>query len=165
MTIKKSPERSSAARNPLLVHRREYFVQGQICLATRARIRSAYFSRTEQLPPRGFGSLDPSSRHRCTHLMAELTLMSNNSAASRRDAPASTVPITRSRRSPEYDCGIVGPPTGESMPIDSLISTAKGIPLFPSIQNSTESAIIATSAAAQVPHDCPRHPKARHKTV
>ena len=63
-----------------------------------------------QLPPRGFGSLERSSRQRCTHLMAELTLISNKSAASRRDAPASTVPITRSRRSPEYDCGIVGPP-------------------------------------------------------
>src|SRR5215467_5769089 len=79
------------------------------CSATRARMRSAYFSRTEQLPPRGFGSLERSSRQRCTHLMAELTLISNKSAASRRDAPASTVPITRSRRSPEYDCGIVGP--------------------------------------------------------
>jgi hypothetical protein len=31
--------------------------------------------------------------------------------------------IARSRRSPEYDCGIVRPPTGESMPTDSLIST------------------------------------------
>src|SRR6516164_4095408 len=65
---------------------------------------------TERLPPRGFGSLEPSSCQRCTHLIAELILTANKSAASRRDAPASTVPITRSRRSQEYDCGIVGPP-------------------------------------------------------
>src|SRR6516162_3444815 len=95
---------SSAARNPLLVHSSEYFIQSPA-------------------PPRGFGSLEPSSRQRFTHLIAELTLISNKSAASRRDDPASTVPITRSRRSPEYDCGIVRPPTGESMPTDSLIST------------------------------------------
>ena len=30
MTIEKSPERSPAARNPLLVHRREYLIQGPI---------------------------------------------------------------------------------------------------------------------------------------
>src|SRR5215469_6583572 len=30
MTLEKSPERGSAAGNPLLVHRREYFVQGPI---------------------------------------------------------------------------------------------------------------------------------------
>src|SRR6516164_10897970 len=32
MTLEKSPERGSAARNPLLVHRRDYFVQGPILL-------------------------------------------------------------------------------------------------------------------------------------
>ena len=30
MTIEKSPERSPAARNPLLVHGREYLIQGPI---------------------------------------------------------------------------------------------------------------------------------------
>jgi len=30
MAIEKSPERSSAARNPLLVHRRQYLVQSPI---------------------------------------------------------------------------------------------------------------------------------------
>jgi hypothetical protein len=69
-----------------------WHIQGS---ATRARMCSAYFSRTEQPPPRGFGSLDPSSRLCCTHLMAELILISNKSAASRRDVPASTVPLFR----------------------------------------------------------------------
>ena len=111
MTIEKSPERGSAARNPLLVHRREYFVQGPIWVLghqSKDPIRVLLQGRTAA--PRDFGSLDPSLRHRWTHRMAELILIWNNSAASRRDAPASTVPITRSRRSPEYDCGIVGPP-------------------------------------------------------
>ena len=31
---------------------------------------------TERLPPRGFGSLEPSSCQRCTHLIAELILTS-----------------------------------------------------------------------------------------
>jgi hypothetical protein len=53
-----------------------------------------------------------------------LALISKRSAASRRDAPASTASITRSRRSPESDFGIVVAPTGESMPIDSLSQTA-----------------------------------------
>jgi hypothetical protein len=56
-------------------------------------------SPPERLPPRGFGSLEPSSRQRRTHLIAELKLTSKRSADSRRDAPASTVPITRSPRS------------------------------------------------------------------
>src|SRR4029434_7210805 len=45
-------------------------------------------------------------------------------AASRRDALACTASITRSRRSPDSDFGIVVAPTGESMPIDSLRQTA-----------------------------------------
>jgi hypothetical protein len=42
-------------------------------------------------------------------------LISKRSAASRRDAPASTASITRPRRSPDNDFGIVVAPAGESM--------------------------------------------------
>jgi SSS family solute:Na+ symporter len=65
-------------------------------------IRSACVSNGDILPPRGLGAALRLSFHRCTHLTAELTLMSKRSAASRRDAPSiSTASITRSRRSPE----------------------------------------------------------------
>src|SRR6516162_8019210 len=76
---------SSAARNPLLVHSSEYFIQSPA-------------------PPRGFGSLEPSSRQRFTHLIAELTLISNKSAASRRDDPAQQIresPISAHPTRPE----------------------------------------------------------------
>jgi hypothetical protein len=68
----------------------------------RIDIRSACASNGEALPPRGFGAALPLSSQRCTHLIAELALMSKRSAASRRDAPSMvTASITRSRRSPE----------------------------------------------------------------
>ena len=80
------------------------------CSATSARISVANCSSGEMLPPRGFGAALLFSRQRCSHLTAEATLTSKCSAASRRDAPASTASITRSRSSPENDCGIVRPP-------------------------------------------------------
>jgi len=43
------------------------------CSRMRASIRSEYFSNGDLLPPRGIGSEVPSSRKRCTHLIAELT--------------------------------------------------------------------------------------------
>ena len=43
---------------------------------------------------------------RCIHLIAELTLTSTHSAASRRDAPASTSRSTRIRKSSEQGLGI-----------------------------------------------------------
>jgi hypothetical protein len=57
------------------------------CSRTRARIHCECSSNGEVLPPRGIGSQIPSSRKRCTHLIAELTLTSNCSAASCRDPP------------------------------------------------------------------------------
>jgi hypothetical protein len=61
------------------------------------------------LPPRGFGAELLLSCQRCTHFTTVLTLTSNRSAASRRDAPISTAWITRTRRSAEYDFGIANP--------------------------------------------------------
>jgi hypothetical protein len=69
----------------------------------------------------------PLSRQRCSHLTDELALISKRSAASRRDAPISTASITRSRKSPEYDRGIVLPHLGESMRKESLTLNLLGI--------------------------------------
>jgi hypothetical protein len=70
----------------------------------------------------------PLSRQRCNHFIAELTLTSKSSAASRRDAPISTASITRSRSSPEHAFAIAHPRKGESMCKDSLIHDPLGIP-------------------------------------
>jgi hypothetical protein len=78
--------------------------------ATRANIFSACASNGDTLPPRGLGAALLFLLQRCSHLTAELALMSKRSAASRRDAPSiSTASITRSRKSPEYDLGIARP--------------------------------------------------------
>src|SRR5262249_31673204 len=55
-------------------------------------------------------SRSPTCRQARSHFTAELTLTSKRSAASCRDAPAFTASITRLRRSPEYDFGLVWPP-------------------------------------------------------
>ena len=61
------------------------------------------------LPPLGLGAMLPVARRRCIHLIAELGLTSNQSAASRRDAPDSTASTTRSRNSKEHGFGIDPP--------------------------------------------------------
>src|ERR1700686_1836676 len=97
--------------------------------AFNANIRSACASNGETLPPRGFGAALRLSSQRCSHRTAELALTPICSAASRRDAPISTLSITRSRMSPEYDFGIASPRTRESMHADSLIRNSLGIPV------------------------------------
>jgi hypothetical protein len=79
------------------------------CSATAAS-HSACFSNGDVLPPLAFALALPLSRQRCNHFTAELGLRLKLSAASRRDAPASTASITRSRKSSEYGFGIVWPP-------------------------------------------------------
>jgi hypothetical protein len=61
------------------------------------------------LPPLGLGAMLPVACRRCIHLIAELGLTSNQSAASRRDAPDSTASTTRSRNSKEHGFGIDPP--------------------------------------------------------
>ena len=75
-------------------------------LATRANDQFAYFSNGDVLPPLDFALALPVLRQRWSHLTAELALSLKFSAASRRDAPASTASITRSRKSSEYGFGI-----------------------------------------------------------
>src|ERR1700722_15885969 len=79
----------------------------------RARICRECFSNGEVLPPLGMGSKVPFSRKRCTHRIAELTLTSNCSAASRRDPPSCTKSMTRVLNSPGYGSCIGQPPTNQ----------------------------------------------------
>src|SRR5436189_5759473 len=72
------------------------------CSATRANSHSTCSSNGDVLPPLSFALVLPLSRQRCNHhLTAELALRLKLSAASRRDAPATTASITRSRKSSE----------------------------------------------------------------
>src|SRR6516165_6308836 len=96
MSLEKSPDRGATAWNSLLAHRRNDLVQGQIRLF-------GYQSQQpfHVLPPLSFALALPVSRQRCNHLTAELALRLKLSATSRRDAPATTASITRSRKSSE----------------------------------------------------------------
>src|SRR5207302_8273230 len=58
-------------------------------------------SSGERLPPIGLAATDPVRRQRATQRIAELTPTSNVAAASWHEAPASTAPTTRSRKSRE----------------------------------------------------------------
>src|SRR5215469_7890894 len=98
------------------------------CSRITARICCEYFSNGDVPPPRGIGSHVPSSRKRCTQRIAELALTSKCSAASRREAPASTNSITRVLKSPGYgprighpanQCARLAPPADFGNP-DSL---------------------------------------------
>jgi hypothetical protein len=101
------------------------------CLAISLNNQLAHFSNGETLPPLGFAAALPSSCQRRVQLMTELGLTSKRSAISRRDAPASTASIARSRKSFEYGLGIPSlPKKRESMPRDSLIYKPLGIPRF-----------------------------------
>jgi DNA-directed RNA polymerase specialized sigma24 family protein len=70
----------------------------------------------------------PVSRHRCNHFTAELGHRLKLSAASRRDAPASTASITRSRKSSEYGFGIAWTPKGRISAVRLVPRHALGNP-------------------------------------
>src|SRR5262249_58180991 len=72
------------------------------CRAISANKKVACASSGETLPPLGLGAMLPVACRRCIHLIAELALTSNQSAASRREAPATTAFTTRSRNSKEH---------------------------------------------------------------
>jgi hypothetical protein len=80
------------------------------CSATIPSSHSACSSNGDVLPLLGLALALPLSRQRCNHFTAELGLRLKLSAASRRDAPASTASITRSRKSSEYGFGIAWTP-------------------------------------------------------
>jgi hypothetical protein len=82
------------------------------------------------LPPLDLAATLPVLCQRRIHLIAELALTSKRSAASRRDAPDSTVSSTRSRKSKEQGFVIDPPPKIESMPPDSIVQTSQEILRF-----------------------------------
>jgi len=98
MSLEKSPDRSATARNSLLAHRHNDLVQGQIRLLG---YQSQQPFNVLLQRPLSFALAFPVSRQRCNHLTVELALRLKLSAASRRDAPATTASITRSRKSSE----------------------------------------------------------------
>jgi hypothetical protein len=79
MAIEKSPGARFGYRES------ENRIQGPISgLGHQSKDAIRYFPRTShdgKLPPRGFGSLERSSRQRRTHPMAELTLISHKAVA------------------------------------------------------------------------------------
>jgi hypothetical protein len=85
------------------------------CWATRASSAFACSSNRDLLPPVGFALALPVSRHRCNHFTAKLGHRLNLSAASRRDAPASTASITRSRNHQNMASALLGPPKDEAV--------------------------------------------------
>jgi hypothetical protein len=76
------------------------------CSAIRANSQSACSSNADVLPPVGLAATLPVSCQRCSHLTAELALISKRSAASRRDDPDATASSTRARKSKEQGLGI-----------------------------------------------------------
>jgi hypothetical protein len=76
------------------------------CSAISVSSQSARAASGDMLPPLGLAATLPVSLKRCIQLIAELALTSKRSAASRRDAPASIVSSTRSRKSKEQGFGI-----------------------------------------------------------
>ena len=98
------------------------------CRATSASSAFACSSNGDLLPPVGFALALPVSRHRCNHFTAELGHRLKLSAASRRDAPASTASITRSRKSSEYGFGIAWTPKGRISAVRLVPRHALGNP-------------------------------------
>ena len=117
VALKEAPHRAATTGDPSLVHRGDDFIERQIRLPSnqRKQKRRVRFQRRDAAPL-GLGAMLPVACRRCIHLIAELGLTSNQSAASRRDAPDSTASTTRARNSKEHGFGIDPPSKPESMP-------------------------------------------------
>src|SRR5271168_2037137 len=120
------------------------------CWATRASSAFACFSNGDLLPPVGFALALPVSRHRCNHFTAELGHRLKLSAASRRDAPASTASITRSRKSSEYGFGIAWTPKGRISAVRLVPRHALGNPFDSTQPGNALAPIVAALWAAGV---------------
>jgi hypothetical protein len=109
--------RAATTGDPLLVHRRDDFIEREIRLPTnqRRQKRRVRFQRRDAAVAR-LGSDAPVACRRCINLIAELELTSNQSAASCRDSPDSTASTTRSRNSKEHGFAIDPLSKPESMP-------------------------------------------------
>ena len=111
MSPKEAPHCAATTADPSPVHGYDDFIERQVRLPSNQRKQKvACASSGETLPPLGLGAMLPVACRRCIHLIAELGLTSNQSAASRREAPDSTASTTRSRNSKEHGLGIDPPP-------------------------------------------------------
>jgi hypothetical protein len=111
MSSKKPPDRGAATRNAPLAHRGDDLVQHQIRLLgnhSQQPLRVLLQRRRAASARLCFGAscVTPALQP----FTAELGLRLKLSAASRRDAPASTASTTRSRKSSEYGFGIAWDP-------------------------------------------------------
>src|SRR6266446_2118814 len=103
MTSEETPKRRTASTDSFLVHRRNDLIERQVrLLSNKGEDPFRVLLQRGDAPPRGLGPDVLSASQRCIHLIAELALISNCSAASRRDVPASTSPMTRTRISLGY---------------------------------------------------------------
>jgi hypothetical protein len=103
MTSEKSGERAAASRNFALAQCQNDLIQREVrFLPVERKDLLGVLLQWRSASAACIGSQVPSSRKRCIHLMAELTPTSNCSAASRREPPASTKPMTRLLNSPGY---------------------------------------------------------------
>jgi hypothetical protein len=85
--FKEPPDRAAASAIP------RWRISSKVksgCLATNSSNQAVCASNGDVLAPIGFAAALPNRATRCTHRIAELTLTSKRSAASCRDAPAST---------------------------------------------------------------------------
>jgi hypothetical protein len=71
------------------------------CFSMRASRKAECASNGEVLPPLGLAQMLPLFSSLPTHLIAELALTSNRSAASWHEAPSPTAATTRNRKSSE----------------------------------------------------------------
>ena len=104
--LEEPPNRDAAAGDPPLVHRRDDLIQRQIRLLGNQRQQNVRVRLQRRDAASALAAMLPVSFKRCIHLIAELALTSTHSAASRRDAPASTSRSTRIRKSSEQGLGI-----------------------------------------------------------
>ena len=102
VTLEEAPDGGAAALDPPLVHRRDDFLQRQIrLLLDQGQQPSRMFLQGRAASASWLAAARPPSNHSRSHLIAELTLIPKQSAASRRDTPASTASITRTGKSVE----------------------------------------------------------------
>src|SRR5260370_9668263 len=94
MTSEETPKRRTASTDSFLVHRRNDLIERQVrLLSNKGEDPFRVLLQRGDAPPRGLGPDVLSASQRCIHLIAELALISNCSAASRPEFPASTRPL------------------------------------------------------------------------
>src|ERR1700719_1929468 len=115
MASKKSGKRAAAAWDSPLVKRRNDLIQREVrYLADEGEDLPRVLLQWRSTPSTGHGFESPVFTKALHPPIAELTLTSNCSAASRRDPPSCTKSMARVLNSPGYG-SCIGQPSGESM--------------------------------------------------